>query len=167
MYFGLVFRFTACALSWGFAAAADLSTSPSQPWPGFWPRGFCFPGDHDAGLFLRALRSAASVDGLRTARDRSGHAASEDILLDDRVDAPVAVNHLGDAEVDADGDQRDCLILCQLLSHHQELAHLAERISQGEIDRRFRVDIGLRLGSQLTEVIGKTEAVHQPLVLSL
>ncbi len=73
----------------------------------------------------------------------SGLATSEDVLLDNRVDAPVAVNHLGDAEVDADCDKRDCLILRQLLSRHQELAHLAERIAQGEIDRRFRVDIGL------------------------
>jgi hypothetical protein len=32
---------------------------------------------------------------------RSGLAASEDILLDDRVNAPISINHLGDAEVDA------------------------------------------------------------------
>ncbi len=31
----------------------------------------------------------------------SGLATGEDILLDDRVDAPISVNHLGDAEVDA------------------------------------------------------------------
>ena len=31
----------------------------------------------------------------------SGFAASEDILLYDRVNAPITVNHLGDAEVDA------------------------------------------------------------------
>src|SRR6266446_10864274 len=100
-------------------------------------------------------------------RNGAGLATSEDVLLDDRVDAPVAVNHLGDAKVDADCNQRDRLILRQLLSRHQKLAHLAKRIAQGEIDRRFRVDIGLRLGSELSEVIGKAEAVHQPLVLSL
>ena len=44
-------------------------------------------------------------------RNGSGLITSEDVLLDDRVDAPVAVNHLGDAEVDADCDKRDCLIL--------------------------------------------------------
>jgi hypothetical protein len=31
----------------------------------------------------------------------SGLATGEDILLDDRVDAPISINHLGDAEVDA------------------------------------------------------------------
>ena len=31
----------------------------------------------------------------------SGLAASEDILLDDRMDAPISVDHLGDAEVNA------------------------------------------------------------------
>ena len=30
----------------------------------------------------------------------SGRAAREDVLLDDRMDAPVSINHLGDAEVD-------------------------------------------------------------------
>jgi hypothetical protein len=68
-------------------------------------------------------------------RNGSHLVASEDVLPDHRVDSPVAVNHLGDAEVDADCNQRDCLILCQLLGRHQELAHLAERIAQGEIDR--------------------------------
>ena len=31
----------------------------------------------------------------------SGLATGEDILLDDRVNAPISINHLGDAEVDA------------------------------------------------------------------
>ena len=34
----------------------------------------------------------------------SGLAAGEDILLDDRVNAPISIYHLGDAEVDADRD---------------------------------------------------------------
>ena len=32
----------------------------------------------------------------------SGLATGEDIFLDDRVNAPISINHLGDAEVDAD-----------------------------------------------------------------
>jgi hypothetical protein len=35
------------------------------------------------------------------------------ILLDDGVDTPVAVDHLGDAEVDPDGDERYRLVLAQ------------------------------------------------------
>jgi hypothetical protein len=48
----------------------------------------------------------------------SGLAAGEDILLDDCVDAPISIHHLGDAEVDANGNQRDRLILGQLLGCH-------------------------------------------------
>ena len=48
-----------------------------------------------------AMRPApAKAD--RVAVQRSGLAAGEDILLDDRVNAPISINHLGDAEVDAD-----------------------------------------------------------------
>ena len=32
----------------------------------------------------------------------SGLATGKDIFLDDRVNAPISINHLGDAEVDAD-----------------------------------------------------------------
>ena len=66
--------------------------------------------------------------------------AGKQALLDDGVDTPVAVDHLGDAEVDADGHERDRLILAQSLSGHQKAAHLAERIPQREIDRGFFVD---------------------------
>ena len=31
----------------------------------------------------------------------SGLATGKDVLLDNRVDAPISINHLGDAEVDA------------------------------------------------------------------
>src|SRR5260370_42307204 len=136
-------------------------------------RSSCWAGGSSRFLARSPQRAAisstkASLRGwFTTGRNGSRLAASENVLLDDRVDAPVAVNHLGDAEVDADCDQRDCLILRQLLSCHQEPAHLAERIAQGEIDRRFRVDIGLRLGSALVEGIGTAESVQQPLVLSL
>src|ERR1700687_6106084 len=65
---------------------------------------------------------------------RSGLATGEDILLDDRVDAPISVNHLGDAEVDANRNQRDRLIFGQLLGRHQKFAHLAERIAQSKVN---------------------------------
>src|SRR5947208_1513773 len=60
----------------------------------------------------------------------SGLAAGEDILLDDRVNAPISIHYLGDAEVDANRNQGDRFILGQLLGRHQKLAHLAERIAQ-------------------------------------
>ena len=65
----------------------------------------------------------------------SGLAAGEDILLDDCVDAPISIHHLGDAEVDANRNQRDRLILGQLLGCHQKFAHLAERIAQSKVNR--------------------------------
>src|ERR1700693_339401 len=100
--------------------------------------------------------------GFKASRRRR---AGKQALLDDGVDAPVAVDHLGDAEVDADGHERDRLILAQSLGGHQKTAHLAERIPQREIDRGFFVDILLRRGTELLKIIGEAEAVHHPLVL--
>ncbi len=81
------------------------------------------------------------------------------------MDAPVAVDHLGDAEIHRDGHQRDRLVLAQSLGGHQERPHLAERILEGEVDRGFLVDVGLRLRAELFEIVGETEAVQHPLVL--
>src|SRR5258705_5169702 len=67
----------------------------------------------------------------------SGLAAGEDILLDDRVNAPISIHHLGDAEVDANRNQGDRLILGQLLGCHQKFAHFPERIAQSKVDRRL------------------------------
>ena len=78
------------------------------------------------------------------------------------MDAPVAVHHLGDAEVDSDGHKRNCLVLGQSLGAHQEAAHLTECISEGEIDRGFFVDLLLRLGAQLLKIISEAEAVQDP-----
>src|SRR5688500_15510342 len=57
----------------------------------------------------------------------------EQALLDDRVDAPVAVDDLGDSEIDRNRDQRDRLILAQSLRGHQEGSHLSEGVLEGEI----------------------------------
>src|SRR6185503_16508738 len=96
LYFGL----PRGALSWGFtadAAAAAVRDSCHNRWsPGFGSRG------RRCRTILRAVEKRGFRGGLMTARNRSGHAAGEDVLFDDRVDAPVAVNHLGDPEVDAD-----------------------------------------------------------------
>src|SRR5437764_2240395 len=111
MYFGLVFRPRGALLPRLVCRHGRHTLAPQELLaPGAAPPRGC-----RCRTVFAPLRSAACLDGLTTARDGSGHAAGEDILLDDRVDAPVAVNHLGDAEVDADGDQRDCLILRQLL----------------------------------------------------
>src|SRR3982074_1736073 len=68
---------------------------------------------------LAGLMPSANICS-RLGRTGSGLAASEDILLDDGVNAPVTVNHLGDTEVNADRDQRDCFIFRQLFGGHQE-----------------------------------------------
>src|SRR5262249_14892589 len=49
----------------------------------------------------------------------------EQILLNDRVHAPVAVHDLGDAEVHPDRHERDRLVLAEPARGHQEVAHLA------------------------------------------
>src|ERR1700691_1409567 len=92
--------------------------------------------------------------------------AGKQALLNDGVDAPVAVDHLSHAEIDADGNQRNRLILRQPFGRHQETAHLAERVPQREIDRRLLVDILLRRGAELFEIVGEAETVQDPFVLS-
>ena len=62
-------------------------------------------GDIDAAVFGLPVVKRRLRRWFTTGRNESGLATSEDVLLDDRVDAPVAVNHLGDTEVDADCDQ--------------------------------------------------------------
>ena len=66
-----------------------------------------------------------------------------------RGDAPVAVDHLRDAEVDRDRHQRDRLVLGEALGGHQEGAHLAEGVPQREVDRRLLVDRLLRRRPEL------------------
>src|ERR1700733_15754203 len=97
----------------------------------------------------RRGRAPAGID--RVARSGSGLAASEDILLDDGVNAPIAVDHLGDSEVNANRDQGDGLVFGQLLCRHQKSAYLAERIAQGEVNRRFRIDIRLRFVAKFAQ----------------
>src|SRR5262245_38057733 len=64
-----------------------------------------------------AARDAQSADGHsnRGARKTSDPALfpCEQILLDDRVHAPVAVHDLGDAEVHPDRHERNCLVLAE------------------------------------------------------
>ena len=64
----------------------------------------------------------------------SGSGAGEDALPDGGVDAPVAVDNLGDAEVDGDRHQGDCLVLAQPLRRHEKVTHLPEGISHREVD---------------------------------
>jgi hypothetical protein len=58
----------------------------------------------------------------------SHRCAGEEALLDDGVNAPVAVDHLGYAEVDSDRDERNRLVLGQSFGFHEERAHLAESV---------------------------------------
>src|ERR1700709_344000 len=55
------------------------------------------------------------------ARSRSRRVL-EQPLAQDRVHAPIAVDHLRDAEIDRDRHQRNRLVLAQALHVHQEAA---------------------------------------------
>ena len=58
----------------------------------------------------------------------SHRCTGEEVLLDDGVDAPVAIDHLGYAEVDSDRDERNRLVLGQSFGFHEERAHFAESV---------------------------------------
>jgi hypothetical protein len=68
-----------------------------------------------SGKVADGRRGQADAEPDRVRSDRSGLFAGEDILFDHSMYTPIAVNDLGDAKVDADRDQGDCLILGQLL----------------------------------------------------
>src|SRR5262245_28424374 len=91
--------------------------------------------------------------------------AGEQRLLDDGVDAPVAVDDLRDTKVDGDGHERDGLVLAEPARGHEEVAHLAEGVTHRQIHRGLRVDFALRLGAELGEVFRVAETVQHPLVL--
>src|SRR5260221_4744750 len=57
---------------------------------------------------------------------RSGGRAPKNRFLQDRVDATIAVDDLGHAEIDRHGHQRDRFVLGQLARRRQEVAHLAK-----------------------------------------
>ena len=52
----------------------------------------------------------------------------EQVLLDDRVDPPIAVDNLRNAKVNSDGHERNRLVLRQSLGGHQEATHFSKRI---------------------------------------
>jgi hypothetical protein len=63
--------------------------------------------------------------------------AGKEALLDDRVDAPITIDHLRDTEINPDGHERNRLILGEPLGGHQEDPHLTECIPQREIVEDF------------------------------
>src|SRR5918911_488722 len=83
------------------------------------------------------------------------------------ADAPVAVHHLGDAEVGGDRHQGQRLVLAEATRCHQEMPHLAESVAHGLVDGRVLVDILLRGRAELGQVVGEAEAVHDPLLRGL
>src|SRR5713226_8059455 len=80
--------------------------------------------------FARATRS-----GFLAATLRLHLGAGEEALLDDGVDAPIAVDHLRHAEIDGDRGQRDGFVLAEALGRHQEVPHLAERVAHRAVER--------------------------------
>jgi hypothetical protein len=87
-----------------------------------------------AGL---ATISAPAASFLEDIQASSCRYAGKEALLDDRVDAPITIDHLRDTEINPDGHERNRLVLGEPLGGHQEAPHLAERIPQREIDRGF------------------------------
>ena len=87
-------------------------------------------GHRRPSAFLEAAASTFILPSCRVLIivDASHRDPGEEALLDNGVDAPVAVDHLGDAEVDSDRDKRNRLVLGQSLGIHQECAHLAESV---------------------------------------
>src|SRR3979411_845097 len=59
--------------------------------------------------------------------------AFEQALAQYRVHAPIAVDDLGDAEIDRGRHQCDRLVFAEAFHVHQEAAHLAERIFHREV----------------------------------
>jgi len=90
--------------------------------------------------FLQRLRRAATrapriLSRVEIQIRRARLRPREQRLLDDGVHAPVAVDHLRDAEVDGHRHQRDRLVLGEALRGHEEVAHLAEGVLEREVDR--------------------------------
>jgi hypothetical protein len=82
-----------------------------------WTSTLALPLKDRSRLFGCLVRSLASH-----------RCTGEEVLLDDGVDAPVAIDHLGYAEVDSDRDERNRLVLGQSFGFHEERAHLAESV---------------------------------------
>ena len=82
------------------------------------------------------------------------------------MDAPVAVDELRHAEVDALRDDRVGLGVGERVRRHQELARLRVRVVHRQVDVRVRVDVA-RVGGELLEVVGEREAVDDPRVRRL
>src|SRR5262249_28154330 len=91
----------------------------------------------------------------------------EEVLPEDSVHAPVAVHDLGDSEVHGHRHERDGLVLAEPPGGHEEVPHLAEGIAHGQVDRRLLIDPALGIGTELGQLVGVAEAVHDPLVLRL
>ena len=75
--------------------------------------------------------------------------------------APIAVDDLGDAEIDGGRHQRDGLVLAEAFDVHQEAPHLAERILHGEVERGLRIDLALALRAELS-LTALAETKHWP-----
>src|SRR5712664_1740973 len=61
--------------------------------------------------------------------------AREKPLAQDGVDAPIAVDHLRDAEIHRRRNQRDCFVFAQAFGIHQKPADFAKRVLHRQIER--------------------------------
>src|SRR4029453_6547206 len=86
----------------------------------------------------------------------------EEALLDDGMDPPVAIHDLRNAVIHRHRHKRNRLVLRKTRGGHEGVPHLAEGVAHGEIHRRLRVDVALRLGAELLQVLRITEALQHP-----
>src|ERR1700752_2018917 len=77
----------------------------------------------------------------------------EKALAQHGMDAPIAVDHLRDAEIDRRRHQRDGFVLAETFDVHQKAAHLAKGILHREIERGFGIDLALPLRAELGEIV--------------
>src|SRR3546814_5174668 len=78
------------------------------------------------------------------------------------MDAKVPVHHLAHPEIYAHRQQRDRLVLAELLGRHQETARLAEGVAHGRIDRGLLVDLALRIRAEFLEIVRVAETHDDP-----
>src|SRR6202521_4420239 len=97
---------------------------------------------------------------LRT-HSRSG----KNIFANRAVHAPVGIHNLSHTEVRRDRQQRDRFILAQAMHGHEETPQLPESIAHGLVEAGVLRHFNLRVWPEFGQVVGKSEAVHGPMLL--
>ena len=92
---------------------------------------------------------------------RLAHASTtKDRLVDDGMDAEIAVRNLGDAEIDAERHDGQHLVLVEAVDIHQEPARLPEGVTHRQVYGRLSIDLGLGVVDQGTTVGGRARGAN-------